>query len=928
MAIPYLNVQFTHVRSDGGAAETMAYLGRGRVLDVRLAQQYDFQHLGGDLVHSEIMRTEGVSKAFEDPEHLANSIDAAEVYRLRGDIDDRLRKTQNGAVVVLALPPASEMTLTEAIEFTKRIALLIGGGRRLAIHIAIHDPAMMHPGARNRHAHLFFPRREIEYDELAGPAIRDLFARPMQIFASDRAVTVEGNRWPDFHRRQQQIFFAEQGLELIVDPIAPFPGRRWRSDAQLDDPRIQRGLSRTRRLNVQAIHGEAAWLIGKLLRGQATIRIAELQRLLDRFIDREGTRLTLLEAILSRPDIVTLAADPVAAKPRFVTTAAVHDCVQDACELVHRAAIAEEPGTIYAITAASHTAAIERFDALLGRINCDRPLLLGNNHSECQELSNAIRRSQPKVTTIKRGLSDLKKLASPERPNATGRAPNGLIIVSRAESVEDQILARLIVAAHEQGAPIVLLHDQSKQNGVVSHRLAAYAADRLAALENVNEETFAEAVERFLRAGLVSPAIRLMAQHHDIVFKTIEDLPSEAASFDFLVCNDLRRVNDWNEKIRSLRLRQGTLQVPTKLGHPLKPVWLTKGERIVFTRDDRSVRPPTIRAGEIAQIVEIDTPRNAIHVALSDGGIEVIELQRFAHFRPAHAVLIREARNIDREHSLRIEVSDIHHVWATLVLAVQHRRAALVIDPCVAIDIPSLIVATQRSMPAALPHQLTLRRDPNAEMIAILKGEDPAPVLSGGFEPEPMPEPTQSEIVPADERIASRPETFEPERFPEPAPSVKVTLQPTLPMHERVRAVLDLNPHTRRGLERLREKLSNDNPDRDADAKHVLSLWGEDSPMAAIVRLLQGRSSVEVNPMNDLDLPPEIEQLSPREWDDWELERLKIDLSALQFGFANWTFVPKSSRPASLRRRDGSKDGAGRRKRSGGISHDGSGPKS
>jgi len=64
--------------------------------------------------------------------------------------------------------------------------------------------------------------------------------------------------------------------------------------------------------------------------------------------------------------------------------------------------------------------------------------------------------------------------------------------------------------------------------------------------------------------------------------------------------------------------------------------------------------------------------------------------------------------------------------------------------------------------------------------------------------------------------------------------------------------------------------------------------------------------------MNDLDLPPEIEQLSPREWDDWELERLKIDLSALQFGFANWTFVPENSR--TTRRQDTSGDGAGQRK--------------
>ena len=644
MAIPYLNVQFPHVRSDGGACETLAYLGRCQVLDVRLAKQFDFQHLGGDLVHSEILRTGGVSEAFGNLEFLANGIDEAEVYRLRGDIDNRIRKTQNGAVLVLALPPASEMTLTEATELTRRIALLIAGDRRLAIHMAIHDPAMMHPGARNRHAHLFFPRREVEYDEFAGPAIRDLFARPMQISAGGNAVTVEGNRWPDFYRRQLQTHFAELGIELVVDPIAPFPGRHWQIEIKLDDPRVQRNRSRTWRLNVQAIHGDPAWLVGKLLRGQSTIRIAELQRLLDRFIDGEGQRQNILETILSQPDIVTLAVDPVAEKPRFVTTAAVHNSVQRACEVVDRTAAAEGPSPICAITAANHSAVVERFDELFGRAGFERPLLVGNNHSECRELSDAIQHSRPKVTTIKRALSDLNKMVFPDRPSAKSRAQNRLIIVPRAESVEDQTLAKLILAAHEQGTPLVLLHDQSKQSGIVSHRLAAYAADRLAASQAVDGEGYVEAIERFLRAGLIGPAIQLIAQHQDIGFKAVDYPSDEDTGFDFVVCNDPRRVKDLNEGIRSLRLRQGKLPTPTQLGHRLKPVWLSQGEKIVFTRDDCSVRPPRSRAGEIAQILGIDSSRNVIRVELPDGDIETIQLAGFTHFRPAHAILVREAR--------------------------------------------------------------------------------------------------------------------------------------------------------------------------------------------------------------------------------------------------------------------------------------------
>lgn len=882
-------MQFTHSGSGEGAPHTLAYLGRCRVLDVRLGQNFDFQHLAGDLVHSEIMLLEGVSQVFHDLEYLANGIDEAEVYRLRGDIDDRVRRTQNGAVVVIALPPASEMTLIDATELTRRIALSIAGNRRLAIHIVIHDPAMMHPGARNRHAHLFFPRREIENDEIAGPAIRDMFARPLQVASSD-AVTVEGDRWPDVYRRHQQRYFAELGIELVVDPIAPFPGRRWRADIKHDEPHVQRSRSRTRRLNVQAIHGDPARLLDKLLRGQSMIRIAELQRLLDRFIDSEGERQSILETILGRSDIVTLAVDPAAARPRFVTTTAVYDSVQRACELVDRAAGAESPGTILAITAASHVAVVKQLDELLGRTVCDRPLLLGNNHSESQTLSNAIRQLQPEVTTIKRALADPTK-----QPNAKGSAQNRPIIVSQAESIEDQTLAKLIVAAHERGAFLVLLHDQSKQNGIVGHRLAAYAADRLATVtvEEFGEESYAEAVGRLLGAGLIGPAIQSMAQHRDIIFKTIED--PQGTGFDFLVFNDPRKVRDFNEKIRSFRLRQEKLQPPTKLGHPLKEIWLSPGEKIVFTRDDHAVRPPKIRAGEIAEILEIDSSHNAIRVALPDGGIDTIDLRRFAHFRAAYAIPVQDARHLDRKHRLQITVTDVHHVWAALVLAVQHPRATLVIDPSVAADIPSLIVATHRSVYAAFPHQLTPRRDPNAEFVAILNGTEPASPASDTFEPELLPEPTALAIASATAQKAPRSETFELERFPEPALLARSNSLPVAPLHERARAILDLNAHTRRGVERLREMLSNDNPDRNSNRDGVLRLWNENSLMTAVVSLLQGprSSSTEATTMINLDMPPEIEQWSPREWEDWELYRLKIDLTALQFDFAYRPFAPQ-----------------------------------
>jgi hypothetical protein len=896
MAIDYLNVYHCHLGTDSGACDLMSYLGRGDLLDVRLAKRFDYRHLGIDLVHEEVILCEGVSTAFTDVAYLANCIDEAEASHVRGKINDRIRQPQIGAAIVLALPPDDEITIIEATELTRRIALSIAGERRLAIYAAIHDPAQATPGARNRHGHLFCHHRETQGDELAGPVIRDLFGRPLRLTADGSTVTVEGNKWPDFYLRKLQAYFAELGIDLVVDPIAPFPGRRWPAHIDLDDPRVKNFNKRTRNLNVEAIHGNPAQLVKKLLRGRSTMRIPELERLIAKFVDNESERQMRFEAILGGPDIVTYAADTNATKPRYLTTASVDQSIRRACELVDRAASEPDARSIQAITAPSHADVIYNFGELLGLSSTDgNPLLLGNNYSECKLLSRAIATSQPVVATIKSALSDPSKIAT-DLKRAAKLSTNRLVIVPRAESVDDQTLARLILTANERNGRLVLLHDQSKQAGIVSHGLAAYAVDRLAAVHKSDEENHFTAVERFLRAGLISPAVELLAQHRRIEFERVDDRSNERESFDFVVCNDPRRLKDVNEKVRSIRWQEGKIDKPVELGHPLKPIWLSQREWIVFTRTDYSVRPPRIRAGELARILESDSNRNTIHVSLLDGSTEAIKLDRFSHLRPAHALQLREARCLGHYIRLRIEVSDVHHVWAAVLLAVHHRSAHIVIDPQIATDVPTLIAATCRSLPAAI-----LRRDPDAEIAAVISTDKRTRPPLDTLDLEFMPESTTL-VPPAVIRDTSLTHTLSDnldlEDFPEPVPILALKSPPIAPLHERTRAVLTFNPHTRRGFERLRANLAHDNPDRDANAEHILNLCRHDGPMAAIVMLLtRPTPSTREDVISELDLPHELEEQSPRGWSDWDLYLLKIELSQLQFDFASWNVVPAA--PAS-----------------------------
>lgn len=885
MPIPYLGVSFTHVELDTGAPGFLGYLGRNGVLDTRLARRFDFSHLDGDLVHREIIRTEGVSDLFCEVEHLANCIDEAEVYWGNFGADSR---RQNGVAVVLALPPDSEITLGESAEFIKRIALLIAGKRRLAIHAAIHDPARMRPRDRNRHGHLFYPRREIHLDEISGPAIRDMFAHPVQLKAGGKTATIEGNRWPDFYQRQLLGYFAELGIDLVVDPIPPFPGRHWPVGTKFDDPRVQHARARTARLNIEAIHGDAVRLLDKLLRGRSAIRVAELQRLMDRFVDNENERNLHLETILSHCDLESFAVRPTATYPRIVTTAAIRSSIEQACRLVDRAVVKSQISTIRAVTSQNHETAIDCFKNVVGTEEYDSPpLVLGNNHSDCRDLSQAIKAAKPQVSTLKAALSEL--------PNKqTLIVANRLVIVPRAESIHDQTLARLIATADARSAPLVLMHDQSKQIGVASHRLAAHAVDRLAALDSVQRQ---DDVERCLRCGLIARGINLMAQHQKIEFEAAERFFDKSGSFDFLVCNDLRLLKKLNDQIRNLRIRRGEMQTSIQLGHPLKPIQLSHGERIVFTRDDYSNCPPVVRRGELALVLNIDSQKNQITVSLPSGESATIDLKLFSHFRPAHALLIREARNVDRRHRLLIDVNDVHHVWAAMLLAAQMQRSVLAVNPQVATNISSLITAAEASLPGALPHHLLLRRDPNAELAGILRGEGPVGPLSRSQIIERMPDPQATEVALTGE-AGSPTNTIEIESFPEFEPPRETRHQPISTLHERVRAVLNCDVHTRRGMDRLRRRLRRGEPDRVANARHILGLCGDDSPLGAIVNMLtKPKAPALEDVMAELDLPTEIEQLSPQAWNEWDLYRLKIELATLQWDFTNWEMAPVEFKP-------------------------------
>src|SRR5665647_1760756 len=157
MAIAFTKVLFMRLLPNAGTCKILAYNSRSEVFDHRLGKMSDCRALDADLVHDAIITLGGADPAFATLEKFGNAVDAAELAHVRRPLTDRMRYPQIGAAIVVALPPDSEVTLDESIEIPHRMVDRVRGDRRLVIHAAVHEPALITLGAMTRHVHLFIP---------------------------------------------------------------------------------------------------------------------------------------------------------------------------------------------------------------------------------------------------------------------------------------------------------------------------------------------------------------------------------------------------------------------------------------------------------------------------------------------------------------------------------------------------------------------------------------------------------------------------------------------------------------------------------------------------------------------------------------------------------------------------------------------------
>lgn len=648
---------------------------------------FDFTNRSADLVAEVII--DPFDCHIWDAEGLGHAVDEVENRRRRrkhksGRTKSKLRRyRQLGASIVVALPPDREMTLDEVIEFVRRIVSVILRGLKLVVHFAIHDPWLAAiTRVNNRHVHIFIPLRRVGKLGFEGNKVRDLIASPRR--GNDGVFVAGGTDLQQLVRNELAHLATECGLDLVVEPVAHVSERHWSRATLNEQPeQVSKVRNRTYRANQMIMLGESQTLVDGLLRGRAIMEVKELKAHIARFFDDANERRSLLNRILSDERIVTYPTEPDR-DPIFLTTTEVDRVVSCATQLVD----VSTRGEIEAVSAVGHNAlrAAVKGWAIENPNLMRSPVVAANDLAACDILAD-----QP-------GSARTATINQLFRMLGAGTDDISLVVVAHCECIDDESLARLLNILREKKSPVLLAHDRSRRSGIVTSRLAAYAVDVLAKVNIASA-----GVGELLQSGLIRNAVRAMDKKGALQFVK-EQISNASGDSGFAVFDeDVAKIN--------ARFRPDQTAANASSGAAIlrgSHLNFAVGEWISFSRTDYSTCPPVVRAGRLAKIAHI--MGSNLVLECDGGGSAILDLAKFPHVVPTHALNIRQARQImDPQATLRVHITNPRHAWAALVLASRGPGHSVDIATSVARDVEDLMKVIERSVPGPLPSHLRER---------------------------------------------------------------------------------------------------------------------------------------------------------------------------------------------------------------------------
>ena len=689
MAIYHFSAKVISRANGSSAVASAAYRSAAELFDERLERHHDFSNKS-DVVHSEVMLPDSAPERLKDRATLWNEVEAGE----------KRKDAQLAREIEFSIPREinREQGILLARDFVKREFVDRGMVADLNVH---WDRA--EDGSPKPHAHVMLAMREVGPDGF-GQKERDWNRGELLQHWREAWGAHVNERLAELgiDARIDHRSYADQGIALEPQhKIGPAAARR--PEQGLETERIE-DHARIARENGAKIIADPKVALDAITRMQATFTNRDLAVFAFRHSDGKEQYDQVMVAAKTSPELVALGKDG-RGDERFtsremIATEARLERAGDRLAERHGHSLLATPGGEKDVARSSGLVLGSDQQAALLHIGRDRDLaivvgyagtgksaMLGVARDEWEQAGYKVRGaalSGIAAENLEAGSGIASRtIASLEHAWARDReqlGPRDVLVVDEAGMIGTRQMERLLSAADQAGAKVVLVGDPEQLQAIEAGAAFRSLAERHGAAEITEirrqRTDWQRDATRWLATGRTDEAVQAYRDHDMVrvndtrgqaravlVGKWDRQRQAEPDKSRIILTHTNAEVQSLNAEARERLRASGDLGEDVGVQADRGTRQFASGDRIMFLRNERSMG---VKNGTLGTVEQVSSDR--MGVRLDDGRQVGFDLKDYAAVDHGYAATIHKSQGVtvDRTHVLATPGMDRHAAYVAL----------------------------------------------------------------------------------------------------------------------------------------------------------------------------------------------------------------------------------------------------------------------
>ncbi len=690
MAIYHFSAKVISRANGSSAVASAAYRSAERLHDDRLDRDHDFTNKSG-VVHSEVMLPEGAPERLSDRTTLWNEVEATE---LRKD-------AQLAREVEFAIP--RELTQQQGIalarDFVRQEFVARGMIADLNVHWDIGADGLAKP-----HAHVMLTLRDVNEDGF-GQKVRDWNKTELLEQWRERWASHVNERLAelDVDARVDHRSFKEQGIDLVPqNKIGSAASRMERDGLELERIADHAAIARS---NGARIIENPNVALDAITHSQATFTKRDLAMFVHRHSEGKDQFDLAMSAVQASPDLVALGSDG-RGNDRFTSrdmievearleraSKAIADRERHRVgehEKVRALAAAESRGLALSgeqRAAFDHATEGKDLGIVIGYAGTGKSAMLGVTREAWEAAGYEVRGAALSGIAAENleggsGIAS-RTIASLEHQWAQGRdllTNRNVLVVDEAGMIGSRQMERVLSAAGEAGAKVVLVGDPQQLQAVEAGAAFRAIAERHGGVEitEIRRQQIdwqrdatrqlatgrtGEALSAYAERGMVHAADTREEARGGLIDTWDRERIAKPSDRRIILTHTNDEVRELNLAARERLRASGALGEDIAIQVERGARSFAEGDRVMFLRNDRELG---VKNGSLGTLQSISAQR--MSVLLDDGRSIVFDTKTYAQIDHGYAATIHKSQGVtvDLAHVLATPGMDQHSSYVAL----------------------------------------------------------------------------------------------------------------------------------------------------------------------------------------------------------------------------------------------------------------------